>query len=220
MRLQSEGLVKNLQMDKFVLTGRQVRLEPLERHHIGGLVNAAANDGGLYEWSFVPVGEEKMERYVDLALAAREAGTALPFATIRVADGAVIGSTRFFNLERWDWPEGHPDKGRRFADACEIGYTWLARPAIRTAANTEAKLLLLTHAFETWTMLRVCLHTDARNERSRAAMERIGAQFEGILRAHRMAVDYTPRDSARYSIIAAEWPGVKRRLQSRLADLE
>ena len=88
----------------------------------------------------------------------------------------------------------HPRHGRANPDVCEIGYTWLTRSAIRTAANTEAKLLMLTHAFETWQVLRVCLHTDARNQRSRAAIERIGAKFEGILRAHRMAADFTPRD--------------------------
>jgi RimJ/RimL family protein N-acetyltransferase len=88
----------------------------------------------------------------------------------------------------------------------------LSRSSIRTAANTEAKLLMLTHAFEVWRVLRVCFHTDARNQRSRAALERIGGQFEGILRAHRMAADYIPRDSVRYSIVAAEWPGVKERL--------
>jgi len=88
----------------------------------------------------------------------------------------------------------------------------MTRSAIRTAANTEAKLLMLTYAFETWRVLRVCFHTDARNQRSRAALERIGGQFEGILRAHRMAVDHVARDSARYSIVAAEWPGVKQRL--------
>jgi RimJ/RimL family protein N-acetyltransferase len=136
----------------------------------------------------------------------------MPFATIRAEDGAVIGSTRFWNLERWSWPEGHKDYGRTMPDACEIGYTWLAASAIRTAANTEAKLLMLAHAFETWRVLRVCFHTDVRNERSRAALERIGGKFEGILRAHRMAADFIPRDSARFSILAAEWPDVKKRL--------
>jgi RimJ/RimL family protein N-acetyltransferase len=97
-------------------------------------------------------------------------------------------------------------------DVCEIGYTWLTRSAVRTGANTEAKLLMLTHAFEVWHVLRVCFHTDSRNARSRAALERIGGQFEGILRAHRMAADYIARDSVRYSVIAAEWPPVKQRL--------
>ena len=148
------------------------------------------------------------------SLAWRDAGTAVPFAIVRVDDRVVIGSTRFFNLERWLWPQGHLRYG--LLDACEIGYTWLARSAIRTAANTEAKLLMLTHAFETWEMLRVCFHTDARNQRSRAALERIGGKFEGILRAHRMAADYIARDSVRYSIVAAEWPDVKRRLSQLL----
>src|SRR5258708_39198419 len=115
-------------------------------------------------------------------------------------------------LERWSWPRGHPRCGRRIPDACEIGYTWLTRSAIRTAANTEVKLLMLTHAFETWQMLRVCFHTDARNRRSRAALERIGGKFEGILRAHRIAAGPPARDSARHSIVTTEWPAVKQRL--------
>ena len=102
--------------------------------------------------------------------------------------------------------------GRGVPDACEIGYTWYAHSAIRTAANTECKLLMLAYAFETWRVLRVCLHADARNLRSRAAIERIGGWFEGILRAHRMAADFIARDSARYSIVAAEWPEVKAKL--------
>jgi len=131
---------------------------------------------------------------------------------VRLQDGVVIGSTRFWNIERWAWPEGHPSHGRGLPDACEIGYTWLARSAVGTAANTEAKLLMLRHAFEVWRVLRVCFHTDVRNQRSRAALERIGAQFEGILRAHRMAADFIPRDSVRYSIVAPAWPAVKQRL--------
>src|SRR5439155_6676152 len=133
-------------------------------------------------------------------------------AIVRLTDETVIGSTRFWNIERWAWPVGHPSHGRDVPDACEIGYSWLARSAVRTAANTEAKLLMLCHAFEVWQVLRVCFHTDARNQRSRAALERIGGRFEGILRAHRIAADLTVRDSARFSILAAEWPVVKQRL--------
>ncbi len=199
-----------------MLTGHHVRLEPLEHRHVDGLVAASAGDPSLYQWSPVPQGKAEATRYVDTALAWRDAGTAVPFATIRVNDGMVIGSTRFFDLERWAWPPGHARHGRSAPDACEIGYTWLTRKAIRTAANTEAKLLMLTHAFENWQVLRVCLHTDARNQRSRAAIERIGGKFEGILRAHRMAADYIARDSARFSIIEAEWPEVKRRLTQLL----
>ena len=198
------------------MQGKYIRLEPLEHLHIDGLVSAAAGDPSLYQWSPVPRERAEAAEYVETALAWRDAGSAVPFAIARADDGGVIGSTRFFNLERWAWPAGHPSHGRRVPDACEIGYTWLAHSAIRTPANTEAKLLMLTHAFETWEVLRVCLHTDVRNLRSRAAIERIGGRFEGILRAHRMAADFIPRDSARYSIIAVEWPGVKQRLLQRM----
>jgi RimJ/RimL family protein N-acetyltransferase len=200
----------------FVLEGRHVRLEPLEHCHVDGLLEASATDASLYQWSPVPQGRIGATTYVDTALAWRDAGTAVPFAIVRVDDSFVIGSTRFWNLERWSWPQGHPQQGRQSPDACEIGYTWFARPAIRTGANTEAKLLMLTHAFEIWQVLRVCFHTDSRNQRSRAALERIGGKFEGILRTHRMAADYIPRDSVRYSILAAEWPDVKERLTQLL----
>ncbi|MGA2571534.1 MAG: GNAT family protein [Terracidiphilus sp.] len=208
--------LNNVTPDPPILAGSYVRLEPLELRHIDGLVAAAAADPTLYQWSSVPQGRDAVARHIEIALVGRAAGTALPFATVRVADGAVIGSTRLFDVERWAWPEGHPRDGRDLPDVCEIGYTWLTRAAIRTAANTEAKLLMLTHAFEAWQVLRVCLHTDARNERSRAAIERIGGRFEGILRAHRMAADFIARDSARYSIVAKEWPEVKRMLAARL----
>jgi len=212
-----------------VLRGTQIRLEPLAHSHVEGLVAASASDSSLYQWSPVPQGEVEATSYVDNALAWRDAGTAVTFAIIKlndklndglddgVYDGVVIGSTRFFNLERWSWPKGHPRHARRDPDVCEIGYTWLARSAIRTAANTEAKLLMLTHAFETWQVLGVCFHTDARNQRSRAALERIGGKFDGILRAHRMAADYIARDSVRYSIVAAEWPAVKQHLSQLLS---
>ncbi|HTU69819.1 MAG TPA: GNAT family protein [Candidatus Baltobacteraceae bacterium] len=194
-----------------VLSGSHVRLEPLDRRHVEPLIAAGAGAGDLYAWSFVPQGEAQMRRYVADALALAVQGRAVPFATIRQHDDTVVGATRFFNLERWAWPADHP-AGTSAYDTCEIGYTWLAPDAIRTAANTEAKFLMLTHAFETWRVRAVAFHTDARNTRSRAAIERLGARFEGLLRAHRLAVDYTPRDSARYSIVAAEWPAVKDRM--------
>ena len=194
------------------LTGLHIRLEPLSPRHVNGLAGASTADPSLYKWSPVPQGRAEAEKYVDTALDWQAAATAASFATVRLADNVVIGSTRFFNLEYWPWPPHHPSHGRTAPDACEIGYTWFAASAVRTPANTEAKLLMLTFAFETWKVLRVCLHTDVRNIRSRAAIERIGGQFEGILRAHRMAADFIPRDSARYSIIAAEWPAAKERL--------
>jgi N-acetyltransferase len=211
-----------------VLSGTHVRLEPLDYRHVDGLAAAAAVDRSLYQWSPIPQGKVEATSYVDTAIAWRDAGSAVPFAIIRmndglndsvnggVDDGVVIGSTRFFNLELWAWPQGHARYGRQAPDACEIGYSWLTSSAIRTAANTESKLLMLTFAFETWQVLRVCFHTDARNQRSRAALERIGGKFEGILRAHRMAADFIARDSARFSIVAAEWPEVKQKLRGLL----
>jgi RimJ/RimL family protein N-acetyltransferase len=202
--------------DAPLLRGQHVLLEPLDHAHVEGLVRAGAGDRSLYQWALAPSGEAQVIKYIETALAWRDAGSAVPFAILRAADGAVIGSTRFFDLATWAWPTGHPRHGRVLPEVGEIGYTWLTHAAIRTAANTEAKLLLLTLAFETWELLRVCFHTDARNTRSRAALERIGAQPEGILRAHRLAADDTPRNSARYSIVAAEWAAVKERLSQRL----
>ncbi len=202
--------------EDLVLTGTHIRLEPLALCHVDGLTSAAASDPSLYQWSPVPQGKVEATNYVNTALAWRVAGTAVPFAIVRLDDDVVIGSTRFWNLERWAWPQANARHGRGVPDACEIGYTWLALSAIRTAANTEAKLLMLTYAFEMWQVLRVCFHTDARNQRSRAALERIGGKFEGILRAHRMAADYIPRDSMRFSIVLAEWPDVKERLVALL----
>jgi RimJ/RimL family protein N-acetyltransferase len=199
-----------------VLTGKHVRLEPLEARHVEGLVAAAAVDPSLYHWSPVPQGTAAAEAYVAKAHALRDAGTAIPFATVRVSDGAVIGSTRFWQMERWAWPEGHARLATSCLDVCEIGWTWLTRDAVRTAANTEAKFLMLTHAFEQWQVLRVNFCTDARNERSAAAIERIGGKLDGKLRSHRMAADFIPRDSLWFSILRDEWPGVKEKLQVRL----
>jgi RimJ/RimL family protein N-acetyltransferase/GNAT superfamily N-acetyltransferase len=191
-------------VDTGPLSGTRFLLEPLRYGHVAGLVAAAAGGGDLYRWSPVPQDEAATRRYVEAALAARDSGTAVPFAVVRVADDAVIGSTRFWNLDYWAWPDPKPAP-----DTCEIGYTWLSRDAIRTGANTEMKRLMLTHAFEVWQVRSVCLHTDARNQRSRDAMARIGARFEGILRSHRLGADGRPRDSARFSVTAEDWPAVR-----------
>ncbi|HUB29986.1 MAG TPA: GNAT family protein [Terracidiphilus sp.] len=201
-----------MNLKSVTLEGRHVRLEPLAPAHAEGLVAAAAGDAQLYQWSAVPMSRDAVNRYIETALALREAGSALAFATIRKTDAKVIGSTRYFDIESWPWPEKHARHGRGLPDVCEIGYTWLSPDAVRTAANTEAKFLMLQHGFETWGLLRICLHTDARNIRSQKAIERIGGIREGLLRAHRFATDFTPRDSVRYSILAKEWPGLKQRL--------
>lgn len=201
-----------------VLSGRHVRLEPLTHNHLEGLLRAAeCQDPDLYRWTIVPRSRAAMQAYIDMALSGQDAGTAVPYATVRQADSTVIGCTRFFDLSHWDWPAGHPRRDSPAPDVGEIGFTWLSAGAIRTGANTEAKLLMLTQAFEAWQMLRICLQTHEKNVRSRAAIQRIGGRFEGILRASRLAPDNTPRDTARFSIIAAEWPEVKARLQGFLA---
>jgi RimJ/RimL family protein N-acetyltransferase len=194
------------------LTGDVVRLEPLHQRHAAGLAAASVGAGDLYRMTNVPTTEAAAADYIAVAAEGRDAGTAAPFAVIRLADETVIGSARLWDLQWWPWPEGHARFGHDGPDTGEIGHTWLAASAIRTGANTEMKRLMLTHAFEAWDALCVCCHTDARNERSAAAIERIGGRFEGILRSHRLAPDLSPRDSARYSITAAEWPAVRARL--------
>jgi RimJ/RimL family protein N-acetyltransferase len=205
---EHEGM-DNLQT---ALSGQSIRLEPMQREHAPALAVASAVNPAQYRWSPVPQGLEAACRYIEVAAQWRAAGTAVPFVIVRNKDRAVVGSTRFWNLEHWTWPESHERHGRKAPDACEIGYTWLTQSAIGSGVNTEAKFLMLSYAFECWGVLRVCLHTDSRNERSRRAIERIGGQFEGVLRAHRIAADFTPRDSARYSILTAEWPVVKEKL--------
>jgi N-acetyltransferase len=201
---------------KDILYGHIVRLEPLDDCHAEGLARASMHDDGLYQWSPVPKGIEEVKKYVQTAREWKEAGTSLAFAIIRVQGCTVIGTTRLFNIERWAWKPNHPRHGREYPDAAEIGYTWLDSSAIRTGANTETKLLLLKLAFEKWQAFRICFHADMRNERSRTAIERLGAKFEGILRSHRLAVDGIARDSARFSITLSEWPEVKERLEKFL----
>jgi N-acetyltransferase len=196
-----------------VLSGRYVRLEPLQLGHLRGLVSASAGEPELYRMSKVPVGDTEVRRFIEVAQAVRDAGKAAPFAVVRLSDEAVIGSTRLFDLDWWPWPTGHPRHGHDGPDTCEIGHTWLTRSAIRTGANTDMKRLMLMFAFETWDVESVCFHTDARNERSRRAIRRIGAHYEGILRSHRLASDDQPRDSARFAITAADWPAVRTHLE-------
>jgi N-acetyltransferase len=189
-----------------------VRLEPLSENHIPALVEVAqSTPPENYALTTVPRTVEGMTAYVQTALQARDAKIAVPFAT--TANGNVVGSTRFGNLEYWVW-----DRQAGNPDAAEIGWTWLAPSVQRTKVNTAAKLLMLEYAFETWQVQRVTLKTDARNERSRNAILRIGASFEGILRAHVPASDGGIRDSAMYSILASEWADVKKKLQNYLLE--
>ncbi len=193
------------------LSGRLVRLEPLSPAHLGGLLAAAdADPAEPFPFTVVPRTRDAMARWLDEALALAAAGQALPFATVSIQGGQVLGSTRFANGERWAWPSPPPDS--RPLDAVEIGWTWLARAAQRSGANTESKLLLLRHAFTTLRVRRLTLKTDARNARSRAAIARLGASLDGVLRCHLPASDGGPRDSAVFSILETEWPAVEARL--------
>jgi RimJ/RimL family protein N-acetyltransferase len=200
-----------------VLEGRHVRLEPLGVGHARDLLAAARGPRETYAFTTVPADEPSMVGYIEAALRDQEAGRALPFATVAKATGRVVGSTRFGNIEFWPWLPGNANqRGRDVPDVVEIGWTWLAADVQRTPVNTEAKLLMLAHAFETWRVHRVSLMTDARNERSRRAILRLGARFDGVLRAARPASDGGIRDTAAFSILEDEWPAVKTQLQSRL----
>jgi len=199
------------------LAGKHVKLVPLTPHHVPALVAAAAGDRSSYAWTFVPDGSEAMALYVREALALRDSGLALPFATIDAATATVIGSTRYGNIEHWPWPEGNPN--HRHVDAVEIGWTWLSAAAQRSPVNTEAKYLMMAHAFDTWAVHRLVLQTDERNDRSRRAIERIGARPEGILRANRASSIGDVRNTAVYSVVASEWPLVKAAIEARMSEL-
>jgi RimJ/RimL family protein N-acetyltransferase len=195
-----------------VLAGAHVRLEPLSMDHADALLAASSEDRSTYEWTPVPDGPAGVVAYIDEALAHQREHRRIPFVTIWLDEARIVGSTSFFT----EWWGGAPGEGA--PDAVEIGATWLASSAQRTVVNTEAKLLMMTYAFETWKVERLSLKTDARNERSRAAIERLGARFEGVLRRHMLA--YGPgggiRSSAFFSVLPDEWPGVKANLTARV----
>ncbi|MBI2814588.1 MAG: GNAT family N-acetyltransferase [Opitutae bacterium] len=188
-----------------VLEGRQVRLEPLERRHLPALV-AAAQDPEIFQFFLTPpLGvEAEMGKWLEERLTNTAAGAEVGWATVRISDGRVVGATTFLDI-------------RRANRGLEIGNTWLAKEAWRTPVNTEAKLLQLTHAFERLGAVRVQLKTDARNARSRAAIARLGAGFEGVLRRYQARYDGYVRDTAIFSLTAEEWPAAKAALQAKLA---
>jgi len=184
-----------------VLEGRRVRLEPLAREHLEPLIRAGA-DPGIFRWHTTRMdGPGAFREWLDAALADQARGVALPFATVERRGGAVIGSTRFGNIDR-------PNL------RVEIGWTWLAPPWQRTGANREAKWLMLRHAFESWGVRRVEFKAHAANRQSRTALARLGAIEEGTLRKHVVMPDGSPRDSVYYSILDDEWPTVKEALEA------
>ncbi len=190
-------------MTEITLTGTTVELRPLQREHSAALVQAAA-DGQLWNLKVTNVpGPDTVDKYVDIALAGREAGTMMPFVIVRHDTGEVVGSTRFWKVDRVN---------RKL----EIGHTYISQSVQKSGVNTEAKLLLLTHAFEVMDCVRVQFTTDELNEKSRAAILRLGAVQEGIVRHERIMPDGRKRNSVRFSIIDPEWPQVKAGLLARL----
>jgi len=186
-----------------VLERQHVRLEPLQKSHLAGLA-AVGLDPDLWRWIPTPVRTmEEMAAYIETALREQEQGVALPFALMERQTGRLVGSTRFANIDRTH-------------HRVEIGWTWIAREWQRTFINTEAKYLLLNHAFETLGCIRVELKTDSLNERSRAAILRIGAREEGIFRNHMITASGRIRHSVYFSIVDSEWPAVKARLEKML----
>ena len=197
-------MAKEMVVSPVMLEGIHVRLEPLAKAHLAGLAEVGL-DEELWRWIPVPIRTvDDMAAYLETALEEQERGVSLPFAIVEKATGRAIGSTRYGNIDRTH-------------HRVEIGWTWVARNWQRTAMNTEAKYLLLKHAFETLGCMRVELKTDSLNERSRAAILRIGAKEEGIFRNHMVTASGRMRHSVWFSIIDTEWPRVKADLQAKLA---
>jgi RimJ/RimL family protein N-acetyltransferase len=191
-------------VEPVTLSGQIVRLEPLKLAHVPDLAEVAL-DPAIWRWTIArPTTEADLRTWAETAIRAREDGTELPFATIEAATGRPIGSSRYMNIAL---------DHRRL----EIGWTWVAPAWQRSGANREAKLLMLTHAFETLGCRRVEFKTDSLNEPSRTALLGIGATFEGIFRNHMVMPDGRMRHSAWYSVIDEEWPAVKSGLERSLA---
>jgi N-acetyltransferase len=205
---------EKLNLGRIVLTGEEVTLRPLDLGDGEALGAAAAESREHYGYNPVPDGLDGARAYIEWALGQRDDGLRYPFTI--VWSRCVVGSTSYWDFQPWQWPTGCPQQRHDRPDAVEIGYTWLAASAQRTRCNTEAKYLLLRHAFETWEVYRVRLRTDARNERSRRAIERLGAKLDGLLRGDVSGRDCSVRTSASYSILAEEWPEVAARLKSFL----
>lgn len=187
-----------------ILTGRHVRLEPLERRHLPALLDAARDPETFRYFVTPPLGEEKeMTKWLDQILKGQAAGTDVGWATVRISDGRVVGATTYLDI-------------RRANRGLEIGNTWIAPEAQRTPVNTEAKFLQLRHAFEDLGAWRVQLKTDERNAKSRAAIARIGAIFEGILRKYQVRFDGYIRNTAMFSLTTEEWPAARARLEALL----
>lgn len=196
------------------LRGTDVLLRPLVQADAPLLALASSESRATYLYNPVPEGLDEAAAYIARALDQQARSERIPFAVVYRA--RVVGSTSYGDLETWRWPAGSPLQRSTDPDVVEIGYTWLAQSAQGTGCNTEAKLLLLEHAFDSWKVHRVSFRTDERNLRSRRAIERLGANLEGIRRADRPSMDGRVRDSAIYSIVSEEWPAVRHQLTALL----
>jgi RimJ/RimL family protein N-acetyltransferase len=199
----------------FQLEGETVRLRLLQDDDVNALAAAGAESRDHYGFTTVPYGIDEARLYVQQARQWTESGARLVLATIW--NGRLVGSTSFIGMEPWSWPPGGKLQRDGRPDSVEIGATWLAASAQRTRCNTEAKFLMLSHAFDNWDVYAVRFRTDERNERSRRGIERLGATLEGVIRADYPARDDRPRNSASYSIVRDEWPAIAERLRYRLA---
>ncbi|GAA4936483.1 GNAT family protein [Nonomuraea thailandensis] len=206
------------------LSGRLVRLEPLSLAAVDDLVAAASEDRSTYTFTRVPNGRDEVVSYVEAAMAEQAEGRTMPFAIRWLHTDRVVGATRLMHLEYWQgpmpWPPGTRGAVGDVPSVADIGYTWLGAGAQGTGVNRESKFLLLSHAFETWNVHRITLKADVRNTRSRAAIEALGAHFDGVRRADSRGADNTVRDTAFYSILNSEWPLVRERLLMRLGLVE
>lgn len=200
------------------LRGVEVRLRPLCPDDAEALAAAAFESRAHFGFSPVPDGLMEARGYIERALHQCEAGQRMPYAIMWREK--LVGTTSYSDFQPWEWPADSERQRKDRPDAVEIGYTWLAASAQRTRCNTEAKFLMLNHAFAEWDVHRVSFRTDERNARSRHAIERLGAQFEGIRRADRPGQDGTVRHSAFYSIVRSEWPMICQRLQELLARVD
>lgn len=197
------------------LRGSHVLLRPLELEDADALARAAAESREHYGFTDVPEGIDDARRFIADAFELAAAGERMAFAV--EWDGQVVGTTSYWEMRPWRWLAGSTLQRAEIPDVVEIGSTWYAASAQRTPVNTETKLLMLGHAFDVWEVHRVSFRTDVRNERSRRAIERLGARLDGFRRADMPGQDGSVRDSAYFSIVRAEWPGVRARLTARLS---
>jgi RimJ/RimL family protein N-acetyltransferase len=214
--------VGTLESEPSVGTQSRVRLLPMALEHVDALTEAATTSRTTFDLAPVPRDRAEMVRYVERALVEQETNRSVPFVVEHV--GSLVGSYRLMSLEWWSWPEGpiNVEGEPRVVekdppDVAEIGHAWLTPAAQRTEVNSSVCHLLMRHAFEAWRVHRLVLKTDARNTRSRNAITRLGGKPEGIMRSHSPAADGVVRDTALFSILPAEWPEVRMRLESALS---